>query len=149
VKIQHTPAPYPSTILSLSPAESFPYQDARIQAITLDPDASTYTLSGPRAEHPSGKLRMYTLPRNTPLPPAIPQHIQTTLTAEFSRYATPALRAAQSRAPRQHLADPSGPAPTSAQQDSIRNSAGRTQPALPPQPQHLAAPAPGAHRAGR
>jgi hypothetical protein len=144
MKIQHTPAPYPSTILSLTPAEQFRYRSTTIQAITISPlpaDAQApYTLSGESALF--HRLQTYTV---QVLPPGIPALTRSVAEAELSRYATPVPRAAQhpdAEAVRtQRLAAP-GPAPTTSQAHAIRANAHLT-PAPPARP----APAPGKHRA--
>lgn len=160
--VKNTPAPYPSTILSLLPAEQFLYRDARIQAITVSPlpqdHAAPYILSGivPNTTH----LRTYQTPA---LPASAPAIVQAVAAAELRRYAVPAPPApgpAQTTAQvlqfrprtvtappqRQHLADPSGP---EAVPGTVRPP--RTSSTLQAQPQHLAAPAPaprkGKHRA--
>lgn len=171
MKIQHTPAPFPSTILSLTESETFRYRNTRIRAVTITPDsAAPYTLSGE-----SGVLHRLRAFQTPDLPAATPPLVASTALAEYARYATPVPRAADhpdaaavrtqslSAAPAaasaqtapapaqgQHLADPSGPRPTPAQQDSIRNSAQRTSTQkLSPQPQHLAAPPVRTPTAGR
>lgn len=103
MQIQHTPAPFPSTILSLAPNEQFSYKGTTIQAVTLDPTnpRAPYILSGEsRIRH---NARMFSvLPQ---LPDATPSLVRAAAARELARYATPA------PAPKAHLqAVPSLPA---------------------------------------
>jgi hypothetical protein len=56
MQILRTPEPYPSTILSLTPAEQFRHDTATVQAITITP--SEVTFSGPDAQ---GQLHVHPL----------------------------------------------------------------------------------------
>lgn len=146
MKIQHTPAPYPSTILSLAPGEQFRYRGTTIHAVTISPlpaDAQApYTLSGESAL--LHRLQTYTV---SILPPGIPPLTRSVAEGELSRYATPAAQHPDAEAVRtsqpQRLAAP-GPAPTTSQAHAIRANAHLT-PALPPTAP--ARPGPGKHRA--
>jgi hypothetical protein len=160
MKITRTPAPYPSTIISLDPAESFPYPTSdpfQVQAITVFPAETVF--SGP-ASPAQDSLRTHTIPASDPeqVLAAVPfspaqDAIRPALRAALRAHARTSAPAPAQPAQHTHLADPSGPDPTPAQQDSISRSAARTSSRPPAQPQHLAAvPAParkGAHRAGR
>lgn len=89
MQIQHTPAPFPSTILSLQPSEQFSYKGTTIQAVTLDPTnpALPYTLSGE-----SNGPRVYAdLPT---LPTITPELVRAAAARELALYATPVPRTA-------------------------------------------------------
>lgn len=103
-----TPAPFPSTIMSLAPSEQFRYRGALIEAITVDPQSQTYTLSGVKEELFGTRKspRAYGLPRDTPLPTAASALLSRLVPEEFSRYATPVPPAASAHLSPAHVQTP-------------------------------------------
>jgi hypothetical protein len=85
MKFLRTPAPFPSTVISLAPEEMFRYRTTRIQSVTVDPAASApYTLSG--ITPGTRRHRTYTLPE---LPLAASELLRSQAASELQRFATP------------------------------------------------------------
>ncbi len=149
--VQHTPEPYASTILSLTPDERFRYRGIKVQAITVAPAAPHVVFSGTSMLSPTSRIRTPDSPMQA-VPASLPEVQRALREALQAHSPAPSLHAAprpsELQAPRprlravppakQHLADPSGPAPAPGQEPRPpRNTAL----SLTPQPQHLAAPA--------
>lgn len=141
MKFLRTPAPFPSTVISLAPEEMFRYRTARIQSVTVDPAASApYTLSG--ITPGTRRHRAYTLPE---LPLGAPELLRSQAASELAAAAAAPRPEKTLHPDAQALLRPARPAPTVQVPAQRQHLAAATPPAPAPAP--AAALRTGKHRA--